>query len=182
MIMTYKDCIDKYRTDYQLKKALERNEVFQLEAGIYSNDKYASRFEIISVKYPKAIFTMNSAFYYYDLTDSIPKADYLATSRGARKITDSGIKQIYENSNCFGLGKTTVKNNGAIINIYNKERMLVELLRHKNSMPFDYYKEIIENFRLLISNGELDLPLIQDYVFSLPKQNMIMKALQLEVL
>ena len=33
------------------------------------------------------------------------------------------------------------------IHMYNKERMLVELLRNKNKLPFDYYKEILENYK-----------------------------------
>ncbi len=35
----------------------------------------------------------------------------------------------------------------ATINIYDKERMLIELIRNKNQMAFDYYKEIISNYR-----------------------------------
>ena len=33
--------------------------------------------------------------------------------------------------------------------MYTKERMLVELLRKKNKLPFDYYKEILETIEKL---------------------------------
>ena len=69
---------------------------------------------------------------------------------------------------------------GCVINIYSKERMLVELLRHKSKLPFDYYKEILLNYRDMIH--DLDIPLIQDYAYEVPKTSMIMELLQLEVL
>lgn len=39
---------------------------------------------------------------------------------------------------------------GYDIRIYNKERMLIELVRYKSKLPFDYYKEIILNYRKLL--------------------------------
>ena len=69
---------------------------------------------------------------------------------------------------------------GDIINIYNRERLLVELLRHKSKLPFDYYKEILLNYRDIISG--LDIRLIQDYIYEVPKSAKIMDTLQLEIL
>mgnify|MGYP004468011523 FL=1 len=33
------------------------------------------------------------------------------------------------------------------VKIYVRERMLIELIRNRNLIGFDYYKEIIENYR-----------------------------------
>ena len=77
------------------------------------------------------------------------------------------------------LGATTMLYADAQINIYNKERMLLELIRHKNNLPYDYYKEIIGNYRKII--GDLDLQSMQEYLENFPKAGMINKALQLEV-
>lgn len=57
--------------------------------------------------------------------------------------------------------------------------MLVELLRYKNKLPFDYYKEILGNYRNLIY--ELDIERIQEYVTTFPKAKMISEALDKEV-
>lgn len=48
--------------------------------------------EIIMKKYPNAILTLNSAFYYYGLTDTIPDHDYVATPKSNRKIEDVRVK------------------------------------------------------------------------------------------
>ena len=180
MIFTYEESVNKYGSKFLLKKAVEREEIFQLEKGVYSDKKYASEEEIIASKYPKAIFTLDSAFYHYNLTDVIPEKHYLATDRNASKIPDKRVVQIFEYSEILTLGLTTYLSNGVEINIYNKERLLVELLRHKTKLPFDYYKEVLLNYREIIS--ELDIRTIQDYVYAVPKSSKIMETLHLEVL
>lgn len=135
---------------------------------------------IISIKYPTAIFTLNSAFYYHGLTDVIPNLYFLATPKNVTKIRDLWIKQKYENSDGFDLGVIEFKYNNIEIKMYSKERMLVELLRNKNMFPFDYYKEILLNYRKIIN--QLDIQAIQEYAYALPKTDMVFEALQMEVL
>lgn len=87
--------------------------------------------EIIMKKYPNAILTLNSAFYYYGLTDTIPDHYYVATPKSNRKIEDVRVKQIYENSNAFEMGKTTIEydDEGASLLINSNQQMLSEKLR-----------------------------------------------------
>jgi len=101
------------------------------------------------------------------------------TRRGATRIADPRVVQFFENSDHLMMGAELTEHNGIQILMYNRERMLVELLRSKNKLPFDYYKEILRNYRSIIN--DLDIPEIQDYAYVLPKSNMIMEALQMEV-
>ena len=57
--------------------------------------------------------------------------------------------------------------------------MLIELLRYKNKLPYDYYKEILGNYRNLIY--ELDIERIQEYVSIFPKSKTISTLLDSEV-
>ena len=43
------------------------------------------------------------------------------------------------------------------INIYDKERMLIDLARNKNKIGYDLYKEIISNYRKLANSLDCDL-------------------------
>ena len=61
----------KYST-YQLNKALENNELFKVDNGLYSDQEFVNPLEVIVKKYPNAIFTSDNVYYYYDLTDIIP--------------------------------------------------------------------------------------------------------------
>ncbi len=180
MLYSYDDCIKLVGSYQKLNEALEKEEIYKIEKGIYSDKKYVSEVSVINKKYPKAIYTLNSAFYYHGLTDDIPEYYYLATPKNAKKIKDSRIKQHYENSQGIDLGVIEITYHNETIKIYNKERLLVELIRYKSKFPFDYYKEIISNYRDIID--ELNIRLIQEYAYLLPKSNLVLKTIQLEVL
>jgi len=180
MLLSYQECLKKYGTDYKIKKCIRNGELYVKEKGIYSDKRYVPELEIISKKYPNAIITLNSAFYYYGLTDTIPDYYYVATTKNTRKINDTRVKQFYENSDAFEMGKTTMKYDGVDIVIYDKERLLVELIRNRRKLPFDLYKELIINYRKIIH--ELNMAVVADYAYELPKSNMVREAVRLEVL
>ena len=180
MVLNYKQCIEKYGSDYALKKALAAGDIFQKERGIYSISKYCSELEIISVKYPRAIFTGESAFYYHSLTDVIPDNYFLATERTEARINDDRVIQSFLKQDIFELGKTKMRYNNTNINIYNQERMLIELMRFKSKIPYDYYKEIITNYRKRVE--KMDFSLVEDYAYHFKNGNKLLNMVQTEVL
>ena len=169
---------NKYST-YQLNKAIENKELFKVDNGLYSDVEFVNPLEIILKKYPNAIFTSDSAYYYYDLTDVIPDYFYLATKRSDSRINDKNIKQIFIPNDLFEFGKTQIEVESVKINIYDKERMLVELIRKKNLIPFDYYKEIITNYRKGIDT--LDIYKIQEYISYYKNESSLYDTLMREV-
>jgi len=180
MFFSYADCITKYGNAYQLNKALEDGLVFKLEDGIYSDSEYESEVAIISKKYPDGIFTGEFAFYVHGLTDLIPEKYALATKAKATPLVDGRIEQIYTRDDLLNIGVIQMEVDGAMIPIYDKERMIIELLRNKNKMPKDLYKEIIGNYRRIIES--LEIWRIQEYLDIFPKSKMIKKAFDEEIL
>lgn len=179
MIYTYDELIKKYRTRYNIQKALDTQEIYKLEHGIYSNKKIVDPLIVYSKKYPYAVITMDSAFYYYNLTDVIPSKVYLATPNKYRTIKNEKIVQIFSDKTILYAGKTTVKINNQDVYMYDRERLLVELIRKRKQIPFDYYKEIITNYRQIIN--ELDIQKIEQYL-SLFKNDLILsEVIQREV-
>ena len=161
MLFSYKDCKQRYHTDYALRKALLSGELIKISRGIYSDNGKEYDLSVIGKTYPYAVFTMNSAFYYLGLTDTIPKKWY------------------FDNSNSLDLGTEQKEYDGSIIRVFSRERMLVELIRHKKKLPFDYYKEIIASYRRLLY--QLDLQAVEEYSEKLPKTKLVMETLQMEV-
>lgn len=179
MIYTHKQCLKERGSTYQIQKAVNEGELYQIEKGIYADTSDVTTLAIISAKYPDAIITLDSAFYYHGLTDVIPDVYCIATSKHARKLRDPRIRQIYVPDEILNLGATVMYRRDAAFRIYDKERMLIELLSRKNSLPRDYYKEILGNYRNQIF--ELDVERIQEYADSFPKHKMISEALSAEV-
>ena len=172
-------CKEKYHTDYAIRKAVLAGNLIKISRGIYSDTGKEYDLSVIRRLYPYAVFTMNSAFYYLGLTDTIPKKYYLITDKDSTKIKDKRIVQYYDNNDSLDLGMEKKVYNGSRIRIFNRERLLVELIRHKNDLPFDYYKEIISNYRKLVY--QLDVEAVQEYAEKLPKAKKVMEALQMEV-
>lgn len=179
MIYTYKEVIKLYKSDYQLKKAIEDKKIYKIEKGLYSDKSFVNELAIICKKYPNAVITMDSAFYYYGLTDVIPQKIYLNSARDTSKIKNKTVVQTFLNINIIDKGKIALNTEDGIINIYNKERLLVELIRKKNQIPFDYYKEIISNYREI--KDELDMYNIEEYACLFRNSNSLFETLQREV-
>jgi len=179
MLFSYAECKEKYKTDYNIKKAIKDGKLFKISPGIYSDNVNVPDTAIIQKKYPYAIFTLNSAFYYQGLTDTIPSYYHLLTNKDATKISDKSVKQSFDNNDSLQLGVETISFGGDEILVFTKERLLVELIRNKNKLPYDYYKEILGNYRKLIY--KLNFEAIEDYAERLPKTHLVLDTIQKEV-
>lgn len=180
MIYSYQEILKKLGSRNNIEKALKSKKIFRLKNNVYSDSEIVNPIVIISKKYKGAIITMDSAFYYYNLTDVIPKKVHVATSRNARKINDSAdVIQYYMNDNILNQGKIQVDVKGNKVNMYDKERLLIELIRKKALIPFDYYKEIIANYRQI--SDDLDMYKIEEYVGLFKNEVNLFDILQREV-
>lgn len=174
------ECLEQYGSDYFIQQELDAGKLFRIEKGIYSDDAHVPEIAVLSYKYPNAVVTMRNAFYMHNLTDVIPDEYDFATRRDATKISDIRVRQYFVPDSFFSEGIEQIDHKGYSIPIYSKERMLIELLRYKSKLPYDYYKEILLNYRRIMP--KLNIQKIQDYAMAAPKSNRIMETLQTEVL
>ena len=180
MIYTYRECITIFGTHYALAQALIDKKIFKIKEGLYSTETKPKELEIFVKEHKDAIFTLESAFYYLGLSNVIPDKYYVATDKDASKYKEANVKQFFMNSGLITIGVISINHQGVDVPIFNKERMLIELIRYKNKLPFDYYKEIINYYRNHIN--DIDIPLVLDYLESFPKKDLITKTIQMEVL
>ncbi|MCR4647526.1 MAG: hypothetical protein K5776_00440 [Lachnospiraceae bacterium] len=180
MVFTYKEAVEQSGSAYKLAQAVAAQTLYKQEEGIYSTQKYESNLGVIMKKYPKAVLTGEYAFYSYGLTNVIPEKYDLATINKAARIRDPRVRQIYVREDLFPMGIVEKTIDGLPVRIYDRERMLIELLRNKNIMQYDLYKEIIINYREIIN--DLEIWRIQEYASIFPKSKMISKALDEEVM
>ena len=94
-MLTRKEALEKYGSDYQIKKRVADGTLRKITKGLYSEGESIPALAVISIRYPNAILTMGSAFYLYGLTDVIPDEYDLATGRDAPKISDKNIRQYF---------------------------------------------------------------------------------------
>ncbi len=179
MVYTYKEILKKYKDDYNIRKALKNEQLYKIEKGIYSDRRYANPLIIYSKKYPNAVITMDNAFYYYNLTDVIPSKIYLDTPSNTRAIKNEKIIQLFSNKELLKVGKDIVKVENQEVSMYDKERMLIELIRKRRKIPFDYYKELIASYREILD--DLDMYKIEKYLSFFKKDANLFDVMQREV-
>ena len=179
MLYTFKELEKILKSDYQIKKAIADGRIFRVEKGIYSQNQFVHPLDVVTKKYPHAVFTMDSAFYFHGLSDVIPGKMYLAVKRNSTKINNPAIVPVFVTEKFLDIGKTQITFEGVTINAYNKERMLIELIRNKKSMAYDYYKEIIGSYRKIMNS--LDTESIEDYSRAFDFENYIFRTIQEEV-
>ena len=179
MLFTYSELRKKYKSNNIIKRLLLEEKIFKIEKGIYSDEENVNYLKVLNKKYPNAIFTMDSAFYYYNLTDVIPEKEYLALKGDSTKISDDRIKVVYYQEKFFEIGKSTLKVNGIEIQVYDKERMLIELIRNRKKMGFDYYKEIINSYREI--KDTLNTKKIAEYISKFAIEDYLYDVIMREV-
>ena len=180
MLYTWKEVNEVYGYPRKVREALSNGEIYRIGRGYYSKKPYVNPFILVATKYTYAIVTMDTAFYLHGLTDVIPDKTHLATLRSATRIKDSEVVQVFQSDGIFEAGKTQMDYEGALVTIYNKERMLIEALRNSKSMPFDYYKEIIAEYRKI--SDELDYQKLDEYISLFKKNDYLYNMLRREVL
>ncbi len=179
MLFYYKELLEKNFNRYEIEKKIKNKELFKVSKGIYSDEEYPSDLAIITKKYPKSILTLNSAFFYYDLTDKIPEYHYIATERKSHIINENSVKQIFTTKNFLDIGVTKMKIEDTEVNIYDKERILIELIRYKTKLPYELYKEVLNNYRKI--KEEINFIKVYKYA-KLFNNSYIIKTIETEVI
>lgn len=179
MLYNYNEIKKIYKTTYKIRKAISNKEIYKIEKGIYSDKKEVHYLAVLMKKYPYAIISGESAYYYYNLTDKTPSKVFLTTRDSSTRIHDKNIKQIRMKESLYKLGRTQIIYEGVTINIYDKERLLIDLARNKNKFGYDLYKEIVSNYRK--NTDKLNIIKIEEYLQDFPNSDKILKILQDEV-
>lgn len=179
LLKTRAECLKEYGSDYFINQMVAEGKLFRVDKGIFSKKEHVPELALLSYKYPKAIITMDTAFYLYGFTDEVPDVCTMATKREASPIADTRVKQVFMPRELLGLGATTMDYKGYDIQIFDRERMLIELVRYKSKIPFNYYKEILRNYRRILP--QLNAEKIRNYAESVPKSDKVIRTLRTEV-
>lgn len=163
----------------QINDAVKNGKYHKISHGLYTDESpFLSELENIFARYPNAILTLESAFDYYDMFDYIPDCYVVATPLNAHKIKTKNVKQFFMANDILNIGKTTIKTEYGYINIYDKERLLIELFRLKSKISYEHYKEVVRSYRKLSQQGELNYNKISDYCMKLRNGERLLEQIQ----
>ena len=180
MVMNFAECREKYGGRYQAESLVRKGMLYKVAPGLYSDKADWSDVEVALARHPHAVVTLQSAYYYYDLSDSIPEALHLATDRDATKISDDGVVQHFMPNGTIGIGVVSRKFlSDDVSRIFDMERLLIETARYKTKLPYDLYKEVIESFRKI--RNTLYPAKLTDYLEAFPRKESLLRTIESEV-
>ena len=180
MLATTAECLAKYGSFYRMAQAIRRGELHKLAHGVYSDGKRPRDVELLLKKYPSAVVTMLSAYYYHGITDNVPDKIHLAVERDGTKIRDANVVEHFVPKGTGRIGVVHAEFRGMELRIFDKERLLIETVRMRTKMPLDLYHEVIAGYRK--EAGSLYPARMEDYLDAFPKRNAIFDAIKKEVL
>ena len=143
MILNHKELLEKYKSDVVIKKLIIEEKLFKIDKSLYSTEKDYSNLEFILKKYNSFIFTMETALYLYGFKGIKLNNYSIATKRKAKVIKNELIKQYFIPDDLYEIGLTRINYNGYEVNIYDKERLLLEIIKNKDKMDNDLYENIM---------------------------------------
>lgn len=165
MLYNYKEAIDLYGNDYNLKKAIFNRKIFKIEKGIYSDGK--SNFTLIELvlkRYNHAFLVKDSALHLIGFIKEEPEKIHLGTARNALRIKDSRIQQhFYSNLDVSifsenewhkeehflsyeNVKRHTTENNNEI-RLFNLKALFFDVLRNYKSYKKEFLFEILDKFK-----------------------------------
>lgn len=161
VIYNYKEAIKYYGNDYSLKKEILRGNIFRIEKGIYSDKLVPNELAILGKKYDDFIITLQSALLYYGLSDFVPDLPTIITLENSFHINKKLCKQYYTNKKYFDIGVDIIYIEDTSLKIFNKERLLIEVIRYETKISGEEYNHILRQYRDI--NKELNFGKIFNY-------------------
>lgn len=136
----------------------------RVDRGIYvSTDAIEDEMYSMQTKYPKLIYSHETALYLHGLSDRTP-FEYSASVPSGYKVVGSMAEQFkiyYIKKELHELGVETVQSShGNPIKTYNIERTICDLIRSRNRIDVQILNEALKRFVKLKS---ADLSMLMDY-------------------
>lgn len=134
-----------------LQKLTNTGNLERLTYGLYGlPDYFRDEYYITQFRYPKAIFSHETALYFHDLSDRTPLKLMLTIPNGynSKLLKEYDTYQFFYNKKeIHRLGVITIKSPfGNDIQIYDKERTICDCLKKKDQLDVDIVLNAVKQY------------------------------------
>ena len=135
----------------------------RIERGIYvTKDFKYDEYYLFQLKYPKAIFSYNTALYFYEMTERTPIKMDVTVYREYNPHRFKDLVNVYKVSKeLYDLGVIEKKSpQGMKVKIYNLERTVCDIIKDKDSIDIEIRNKAIKK---CIKNKEFNASKMFEY-------------------
>lgn len=130
-----------------LSKMVEKNIIERIDRGIYVTKDYEyDEYYLFQLKYPKTVFSYNTALYFYEMTERTPIKMDVSISKNYNPHRFKDIVNVYRiNDELFDLGIVEKKSpQGMKVRTYNLERTVCDIIKDKDSIDIEIRNKAIK--------------------------------------
>lgn len=169
------DDAKKLNIDYRrIKGFVEEGRLRKIKSGYYTDDGLITEDKLIGALFPDGVLTMESALYIYGYLKEKPKVFKVAidknTSKSRFNIEYPWIEPYYTEKDVLNMGRKEIELEGQKIGIYEKERLIADILKYQHKMERHDFREAIFSY---IDDEKKDMSLLMKYA---TKRNVMKKV------
>lgn len=178
-IVTSKYCREHNIPTIYLNRLVEEGFLFNAKRGIYlTKDGDYDEFYFFQLRYPKAIYSYNTALYFIDRTDKLSHTIDITVYNGYKfneKMKNVDVH--YVDKRIYDIGIVEVETAyGNKVKAYSLERVLCDFLVHKNEIDSEDYLKLVQSY---IYDKSKDVSSFYDLIIKMGVANKIMDVVQI---
>lgn len=175
IIFRTKDLNEQGITNYTISKLIKDGLLEKVYQGVYCIGDITNMYITdINVIVENGVVSLKSAAYYYKLIDGDDGKITITLNRDQKppKIPYDLFAYYYTTSKFYNVGLNVIDQNGREIKIYDRERTVCDIVRHRNKYDSALIREVLENY---LAHDECDLDKLFEYskelrIYSMLKQ------------
>ncbi|MCM1126327.1 MAG: type IV toxin-antitoxin system AbiEi family antitoxin domain-containing protein [Lachnospiraceae bacterium] len=163
--------LTKEGISYQtLQNLMREGSVEKIKYGYYQwqNEKAFTEASVICSLFPEAVICDVSAAMYYGYTDRTPEIWHIAvnnkSARNKFKLDFPKIKPHFIDEKRLSIGVSVGNIDGIAVNIYDRERIVCDCLRHIDTMDGEIFNTIIQRY---VNDAQKDAARLMEYASKL---------------
>lgn len=133
-----------------LAKFISKNEYERVSLGVYlAPDAWRDDAYLLQLRCPQVVFSHDSALFYHDLTDREPLQFTVTAKTGYNPthLMSTGVKVFTIKKELYSMGSSTAETSfGHLVNVYDMERTICDILRSRNSMETQIFQDALKMY------------------------------------
>ena len=134
--------------------------------------------QVIASTIPEAIISMESALFRYGYSDFTPRVWSVTVPRSASRRLNTSVpmKVYYVKDDIYELGKTTITENGVTFAIYDRERTICDMFKHRGKVDNEMFSKAVNAYA---NDTQKNLIALSNYSKKLRVYNKVMDIMEI---
>lgn len=173
--LTVKQANDLGVGRHVLSDYVKQNKLVRVERGIYSlPNQWVDEYELLQQINKRLVYSYGTALYFHGLSDRVPHTIHVSVPQGYNaqhiKHVEWKIKIHYVKKENFEVGIETVSSpQGGLINVYDVERCVCDIIRDKKHVDPQVFQDAIKRY-FNLENKDLRKLLKYSELFNIEKE------------